>query len=267
MATKAAAKPVELVFEAVRQERIEVGILGRSPFIANTMSQKAKRQILLPSGPMNAAEKKSNLKHDPYTEFRQSGYRLRDPDAPTLMAILASSFLQAVETAALDTPGVNKTQIGRLVDVEGNRLPLWGTPKLFMAVTRSADIAKTPDIRTRAIFDTWATIVTISYAVPILRQKSVIRNLLITAGVTSGVGDWRKERGSGNYGSFEVTEPDDPRIVRLFDQNRAVQERALAEAEPYDDETEDLLSWYESEYLRRTGTRWNKPTVRSRRRS
>ena len=193
MATRAASKPIELVFDPIQTEHLEIGILGKTPIILNTMSAKARQQILLPSGPKNAAEKRSSLKHDPYAEFRESGYRLREPDAPTLLAILSSSFLGAIKTAALDTPGAARAQIGRLVDVEGNRLPIWGTPRLLMSVTRSADIGKTPDIRTRCILPEWATIITISYQVPILRRASVV-NLLSTAGrpAVLAIGEKRK---------------------------------------------------------------------------
>lgn len=253
MPVKKSSEPVELVFDRVATESVEVGILGTNPFIANRMSEKARQQLLLPAGRKNAAARAASLKHDPFDEFRRSPYRLSDPESPTLVGVMASAFKGAMAVAALDLPGASRAQIGRLVFVEGELVPLYGEPKLLMSVTRSADINKTPDIRTRAILPRWAAIITIRYVVPLIKQASVI-NLLIAAGVTAGVGDWRPEKGKGSYGQFEVTNPNDPRVQRIIqDGGRIVQERAMAEPRPYDVETEDLLDWYEGEYLRRYG--------------
>ncbi len=142
--------------------QIETGIVGLTPFLHNRMSEKARHELLMPRGRKNAAERASTLKHDPVEEFRASMYRLAEDDAPTQAAMMASAFKGAMMTAALDLPGASKAQIGRLVWVEGHYIPIWGDLKLHMSVTRSADMAKTPDIRTRAITPEWAAIITIS---------------------------------------------------------------------------------------------------------
>lgn len=253
MATPA-SKTAELVFAPLSTEALELTILGTTPFICNRMSQKARRQLLLPDegrGRGNTAARAATAKHDPIGEYRASFYRTLTPEAPTVIAALASMFKGSMKQAALDVPGATKRQIGQLLWVEGERLPLFGVPKLIMAVVRNSDIARTPDIRSRAILPAWTTTVTIRYVVPLLKAPSVV-NLQIAAGMITGVGDWRPEKGSGTYGQFEVVSAEDPRVQRLrAEGGRAAQERALAEPSPYDDETEDLLDWYESEYLRR----------------
>jgi hypothetical protein len=74
-----------------------------------------------------------------------------------------------------------------------NVLSCLGVPKIFSSITRSADINKTPDVRTRAIVPKWACKVDITYVRPVLNH-TVISNLFATAGITMGVGDWRPEK-------------------------------------------------------------------------
>jgi hypothetical protein len=92
----------------------------------------------------------------------------------------------------------------------------------------------------------------VRYVVPLLRQASVL-NLLLAAGVTAGVGDWRPEKGKGDYGQFEIATPGDSRVQERCTIGREAQLRAFAEPRPYDSETAELLSWYQDEFLRRTG--------------
>jgi hypothetical protein len=249
MATK--SETGEVVILEMNRGVMEFCIVGTSPMICNRMSEKAKQQLLAPAGRKSAVEKASSLKHNPLQEFRDSPYRLKAPDAPTLLAVLPTMFKQAMATAALRMPGVRKSEIGQLVSVEWDRMPLWGVPKLFMSVTRSADINKTPDVRTRAILPEWACVLTVSFMKPALREQS-IANLLAAAGYISGIGDWRQEKGSGAYGAFKIVSKEDADLQRIVQSGaRVAQEKAMEAAEPYDDETSELLVWYEAEAKRR----------------
>lgn len=231
--------------------RVRYCILGETPLICNRMSQKAKQELFMPKGRKTAAEKASSLKHDPLKEFRDSPYTLREDDAPTFIGIIATSFKKAIMGAALDQPGAKKAQIGRLVYVNDSIIPIFGVPEVMCAVTRSADIARTPDVRTRAILPRWACIVDVTYSVPILREPD-ITNLLSTAGQTQGIGDWRIEKGSGNYGQFVVTDEDDPAFLDIVAHGgRAEQIAAMENPASYDSETDELLSWFDVESKRR----------------
>ena len=237
----------EIVVHPIQTESLTFAVLGTTPIILNRLAEKARRELLLPAGRKTAADKAANLKHDPIVEFRAAPYTLTDPDAPTLLAHMASAFKGAMCTAALDLPGAKKTQIGRLVYVEGQYVPLYGIPDLFMAITRSADINRTPDVRTRAIVDRWAALVTVTYAAPLLNARS-ITNLLAAAGTICGVGDWRPEKGKGNYGQFTLVDPDDERFQQVIQTGgRAAQEAAMADPHCYDAETEELLGWFDAE--------------------
>lgn len=241
----------ELTIEATRVDSLQVCVLGKTPLICNRLSQKAQRELLLPKGRKTAADKASSLKHDPVEEFRAAPYTLSDPEAPTLIAHLATAFKNALRSAAVDMSGANKAQMGRLTYVEGPMIPIYGVPKLFMAITRSADQNKTPDVRTRAILPEWAAELTVCYTHPVIKETAIV-NLLAAAGLIQGVGDWRPEKGSGNYGQFELVSPDDPRYRRVVAEGgRQAQVEAMEAAEPYDAESEELLSWFDVEVKRR----------------
>lgn len=247
MAVKKAESGTEIQILEAEKGQIDFCILGTSPYICNRMSQKVWFELLAPRGRKSAVEKASSMKHDPIREFRDSPYIMKNPKAPTLLACLPTAFKGAMQTAALDTPGAKKAQIGRLVSVDWDMQPLFGIPRVFMAVTRSADMNRTPDIRTRAILPEWACKLSITFSKPVLREQSII-NLLAAAGFQSGVGDWRQEKGSGSYGSFKIVSVDDPDFVRIIStQGRAAQQEALDNPVAYDAETEEMLAWFEQE--------------------
>lgn len=246
---KAVEQEVDVI--EVTQERIDVCVLGTTPLICNRMSEKAKHELLMPRGRKNAAERATTLKHNPMEEFRSSPYRLSDAHAPTLIAILAASFKKAMETAALDLPGTKKAQIARLVRVEGLYAGVYGVPQLLMSVVRSADMNRTPDVRSRAIIPQWAARLNVSVTRPLMRAQAAVR-LLAAAGVSCGVGDWRLEKGSGDFGLFKLVEPDDADFQAVIaNGGRTAQAEALQSPQCYDDETAELLSWFDEELSRR----------------
>jgi hypothetical protein len=235
----------------VTQGSFECCLLGTSPMILNRMSEKAKHELLLPKGRKTAAEKATTLKHNPVDEYRASVYRITDPNAQTYLAHLSTAFKGALRTAALDMPGAKKSQIGRLTYVNGDYVGIFGIPKLFMSVTRSADINKTPDIRTRAIVPNWACRLKVTYVQPLIKAQAVA-NLLAAAGLTIGVGDWRPEKGAGSYGQFRLVAQDDPDFLSVIESGgRAAQIAALETPECYDDESAEMLSWFDEEVARR----------------
>lgn len=231
--------------------RIVYHIVGETPLLMNSMSVKAQRELLLPRGRKTAAEKQGSLKHDPLQEYRDSIYRARK-GSETVLALMNTQFKAALCTAALDVPGAKKAQIGRLTSIEGGeRLALYGVPEVMCSVVRSADINKTPDIRTRAIVPKWACKVEVTYTTPVL-NATVISSLFATAGYTMGVGDWRPQKGSGTFGRWRIVEPTDKEYLEIIKTGgAAAQQAALDDPESYDDETDELLSWYDVEVRRR----------------
>lgn len=241
----------ELQIVRIDTETLHVHILGTSPLIMARMSEKAKYELLAGSRRKTAVEKASAMKHDPIEEYRASPYRMPNQSAKSLLGFPSSAFKAAMETAALETPGAKKAQIGRLVSVPWLNTEIYGLPMLFMAVVRSADMNKTPDIRTRAILPEWACRLSVTYVTPQLRAVHV-GNLLATAGIVSGIGDWRQEKGAGSFGSFRIVDQDDADWNRIVSsQGRSAQEAAMESPEYYDNETREMMSWYNAERARR----------------
>ena len=248
-ATSSSTAPIEI--PEITTDTVEVAIIGRTPLILNRISEKARHEFTLPSGRKTAAEKASTPKHDLLAEFRASPYMLIDPEAPTLLAIPAAAPKKAMMTAALEVPGARKAQIGRLVTVLGEYLPVYGVPKMIVSIVRDADMNRTPNVRARVIIPRWTVIVPIRFLVGALNPASIVR-LLNAAGTVSGIGDWRAEKGAGDYGSFEIAMPGDPEVEAIIAEGgRAAQQAAMDEPQPYDPETSDILSWFTREVARR----------------
>lgn len=239
----------EIEILQLQMGRISVAVVGTTPIILNRMSEKARFELLQPKEGMNKVQKQQTLKHEPLREYRDSPYTLTE--GPTLLAALSTWFKQAMRTAALELPGVKKAQIGRLVRVEGERIPLYGVPQMFMATPRSKDMNRTPDIRTRAIVPKWAVLLDVTFAMPTLKEKGIL-NLLAAGGIFSGVGDWRTEKGSGNYGSYRLASGDDAELKEILATGgRDVQVAAMNSPSFYDDETDKLYAMYLAEADRR----------------
>lgn len=225
-------------------------LVGESAFFCNRMAAKAKRSLLLPSGPMTKTQKATKLKHAPFAEFRDSPYLHQGP-SETLLEMAGAAPKMSIASAALRMPTtVSKTEIKQLVRSPAERVPLWGIPRLDMSVVRMAGISRTPDIRTRAKIDRWVMRVTVQWSEPMLNALKVTQ-LLHSAGFVCGLGDWRIEKG-GEYGGFRLAEPDDAELVEIMNSGGYLQQvEALANPICANAETEELLTWYLEELGRR----------------
>jgi hypothetical protein len=224
-------------------------VRGMTPLIMNRLSRKTQKQLLLPPPKKTQAERSVTLKHNPLEEFLAAPHRL--PDGKTLLAMPTTAFKSAMRETALRLPGSSKKEIGQLCYIRGDMIPVWGIPKLLMSPVRSADMNKTPDIRTRVILPHWCAVVTIEYIVPQLSGAS-IDNLFAGAGQIMGIGDWRPEKGSGDYGTFELVGEDDTDFKAIMKAGgRKAQLAAMDAAEPYDAESQELLDFFNREIVRR----------------
>jgi hypothetical protein len=234
----------------INTRTLELALIGVTPLYQNRMSAKNARGILVPPPRMTKADKAANQKHDPRAEFRDAAQVLRSGE--THLGIPATAFKGAMMTAALETQGgIQKTQVGRLCFVEDEYVPVYGVPFLSMSMVRMADINHTPDIRTRPVLPRWACTVRVTYVVPNL-DETVVTNLLARAGTYIGVGDWRQEKGKGNFGRWRIVNAGDAEWEDIVAQGgRDAQMAAFETPMPYDPVTADLLSWYDEEMARR----------------
>jgi hypothetical protein len=239
-----------LHIDPLKQGRVKMRIIGSTPMFFNSMSLKAQRSLLLGGGKKTASEKKE-LKHDPETEFRDSVNRTLN--GPTLLAFPAPGLKKAMATAALVTDGVKATDVKRLIFLPQEMVSIWGRPYLRMDVVRSADMNKTPDVRTRAFLPRWCTEVDFAFVTPSLSVHS-IASLLANAGLVSGIGDFRQEKGAGSYGTFRLVsdEADEAEWKDLTEnEGRECQTAAMADPQAFDERTRELWAMLRQERIRR----------------
>jgi hypothetical protein len=232
----------------IEMQECSFNVLSKSktPMIMNRFAQKAWQELLLPSNRRNQASLEQTLKHDPVAEFRGAVYLNRDPKRKALIHVPNGAFHKALAAVAIDMPGARKAQIERLTKVVDINIDLYGIPNIFCAMVRNSDMNHTPDVRTRPIFPEWACRVTFEYVTKIITHHT-IGNLFGAAGQIIGIGDWRGAKG-GSYGSFRLVpdgDPDFDRIVKT--QGRAAQQHALDHPIYFDEDTEELLTWFERE--------------------
>lgn len=227
-----------------------VRIIGATPMFQNRMAQKAAQQLLVGSTRKTKADR-ANIKHDPLAEYQASMEQIHD--GPTALGLRVVAVKASMCTAALETAGITKTSAQRLIFMPGDLVPLYGTPQLRMDITRSADINRTPDVRTRAFLPKWGAELTIQYVTPQLSMSGVA-TLLCNAGILVGLGDFRQEKGKGAFGSFRVITPDqqdDEWDDLIANHARMQQLRAIAKPEFANAETEELMTFYDGEVRRR----------------
>jgi hypothetical protein len=253
-----ARKPIEdknIGIQTVSLALLTCRLLGTSALVMNRMAKKAREHLLWPPRRVNRAGREAVQKHNPPVEFNDAIYRCRDSNAPTLVHIPNGAFKKAMAQAAIDVAGASKAEIGRLVQVVDPIVHVYGIPYLYMDTVRQAGISRTPDIRTRALFKQWAVELTIRYVRTNIREQD-IANLVANAGILVGVGDGRVEKGTFANGQWEVVQGDDRTWHDIVaKQGRAAQIAAMEKMECSDLDSEELLSWYQTEVIRREADR------------
>lgn len=240
-----------LQIDALKQGRVNLRLIGTTPMYMNSMSIKAKRDLLIGGGRKTAAEKK-DIKHDPENEFRASAHKKATGE--TLLCFPAPGVKSAMATAALETPGVTKSSVQRLIFLPEQKIQIWGKPFLKMDVVRSADMNRTPDIRSRCYLPRWVAEIDIAFTMPTLSAHAII-SLLSNAGAIVGLGDFRQEKGRGSFGTFAVAGDELGEWQEYWDsvtkEARDVQQDAMDNPEFADDDTVELMEILEEERQKR----------------
>lgn len=248
---KAAGDEIEVI--GITTNRATYHIVGTTPLIFNRMTEKAKRELTLPTGRKTAADKASRPKHDLLSEYRDSPYAYRDrDDTETFLYLPHGNIKQMIAAAALDMPGgASKAKIGRLIRIVDRHIPIYGAPEMLLSVVRSADMNRTPDIRSRCILPEWCASFTVEFPTPQLTASAVAK-LVAGGGHFIGVGDWRQQKGSGDHGLFSLVDEDDADLLRIRAGGaRDAQVAGWQTPVPHDAETAELLDWYTEEFARR----------------
>lgn len=187
-----------------RVMHLTVRSLAGSSAIFNAWSVKALKEMLenqMVEGGLSKKEKKAKRERkDPFADMLGATYF----NSEGLLAAPSVAFKSSMVEACRNIPGVAKKDLLQGMFVEGTEprfVDLYGFPRCRMDPVRVGP-QKVADIRFRPEYEVWVCDLRIVYLPNIIDEAS-IANLLAWAGATTGIGEWRPERG-GIYGQFEI---------------------------------------------------------------
>lgn len=168
-------------------------LVGTSPLICHAWSEKAKRQML--DKQMKRASPGKEAKN-PEQDYLDSLYPLENvgeygfPSIGFKAAMVrAGTYLDLKMTflrGAFHVPG-------EFTQIIGEPQPREDMVRVGMGVA---------DIRYRGEFDPWAADLNVKFNARVISEEQ-LANLLVTAGFSVGVGEWRPEK-DGSYGMWEL---------------------------------------------------------------
>lgn len=183
---------------------LTVRSLAGSSAIFNAWSTKALKELLetqMVEGGLSKKEKKAKRERkDPFADMLGATYS----NSKGLLAAPSVAFKSSMVEACRNIPGVTKRDLLQGVFVEGTEpqfVDLYGFPRCRMDPVRVGP-QKVADIRFRPEYEMWACDLRVVFLPNIIDETS-IANLLAWAGATTGIGEWRPEKG-GVYGQFEI---------------------------------------------------------------
>lgn len=253
MAIKKTTASESIQIHTLKQGQIKLRMIGQTPLYFNSMGSKAMRDLLAGARKKTVADR-NKIKHNPEIEYRESLYTKKEGD--TALYFPAAGVKGAMATAALETEGIKKTSVQRLIFLPESKMQVWGRPMLKMDIVRSSDINRTPDVRTRGFLPEWCAEITIKYVTPTLSAQGIV-SLLANAGQIVGLGDFRQEKGRGSFGTWTVASSENMSSEEqeiwnhITKQGREVQELAIEYPEFADQETASLMEFLQEERARR----------------
>jgi hypothetical protein len=187
-----------IVLQRIERQTVHIDIKGTSPLIVHSWSEKAKNEMR--EKQTKGTKAKKELK-DPAADFEQSMYRLEDGGH----GFPATAFKAATIGGARSFEGVTMTQLRPALFFQGEG------PQQLVRLHCSDPIMRedmvrvgmgTADLRYRAQYDDWSATLVIIYNPRIITAESIVA--LVDAGGMGGIGEWRPEKGTGTFGTYEV---------------------------------------------------------------
>jgi hypothetical protein len=190
----------QMSISKIAAETMLVPILGTAPLIVNNWAEKAKRKML----DAQQGRKAPKELRDPDADYEASFYRTKEG-----YGFPAGAFKSAtVDSSRFYGKSMPKTQIRQFVFVKGIFSPkdkqglveIVGTPHMREDVVRVGISGS--DLRYRAEFSEWTTVLEVTYVNSCLSRDSVL-SLIDAGGLGVGVGEWRPEKG-GDFGTYRI---------------------------------------------------------------
>lgn len=232
MATKKTDNQVGIKIEPLKLQKARITLVGETPLIIHSWSEKAKKEMLAAQQKKKKDKKAMDIR-DPFAEFMDACYWITpEPEEKTPEAFEAAIEAGAkfgiktisVKLAALAAcyrAGIIPNQTGmkscfyvNAVDgvygETGEELAVIQTdmpPKCREDMVKIGGISKTADLRYRPSFINWKVDLVITLIdVGTFDMESII-NAINLGGQMCGVGEWRMER-DGDFGRFHVELPE-----------------------------------------------------------
>jgi len=193
--------------------RTELRIVGDSPLLVHAWDEKVKKDML--DKMIGKAKVKARDMKDPVREFINSLYWLEGkPEGFTEQdfeeALESGKAIWGFKSVAFKSAAVSgayrakvtkdKVSMYGAFHIDGEYVEIKGVPEMREDMVKVANGA--PDMRYRGVFNSWETILPISYNAGVLTLEQVA-NLFNLGGFSCGVGEWRVEKG-GSFGMFHV---------------------------------------------------------------
>lgn len=191
-----------------RIEEISIPIIGTEPLIVHAWSQKVKQAMLDKQMKKPVASKEAK---DPQRDFEDSRY-IADEGWDGFTAV---GFKASLVGACRQVEGLPMTLAKRLLFVQADGrstlhssglVRIHGEPRMRQDMVRlDTGVA---DIRFRAEYFPWKATLTIRFNAGVISAEQVT-HLVILAGMSEGVGEWRPsspKSATGNYGLWEIEE-------------------------------------------------------------
>lgn len=181
----------------VQRQTIQVRVVGTAPLICHRFDEKAKQMML----DKQQGKRNAKVSKDPEADYERSLYRLSDGTC----GFPVTAFKAATVDAARYFQGVKMTELRQALLFKGEGpdqlVAIEGEPRMREDTVRVG--MGTADLRYRAQFDKWSTLLTIEFVPSLLSAESVLT--LVDAGGTGGVGEWRPSKAkTGSFGTYVV---------------------------------------------------------------
>jgi len=197
--------------DRIAAETIRVPIVGTTPLIVHRFSEKAKRIML--DGMIG--RKTPKMPKDPEAEYEASRYLLADGKSDGF-PVVAFKLATIGGARFYGKNQVTMTGLRQFlffhgeIGADGQMLaPIEGEPHMREDVVRVG--RGQADLRYRAEFVDWRTVLRVTYVTSALTRSSVL-SLIDAGGMGVGVGEWRPEK-SGQNGTYQIDEEREIEVV------------------------------------------------------
>ncbi len=196
------SKGLRVVVNPIKKDYLTMTIVGTSPMIQNTFSEKAKKMMLRKH--LKLASEARGVRN-PQKEFEDSLHRTSTgkvgfPAGGIKKAMVSSSRY----TDPRKITHFNGAFFVEATDPKTNLVELkCSNPVMREDWVRTSGIGRQPDLRYRGELEKWQATFRVRYSSDTITPEQIV-NLAQRAGFSVGLGEKRPEKTGETYGQFEV---------------------------------------------------------------